>query len=142
MGEKISEQEATKRAYALSKILRCPVCQGLNVADSRSDAAVAMKKRIYELVEMGYSEEQIIDYFTDRYGDWVLLKPKSEHWMVWMVPGALLMLGFGGIVLYFRSQKKEPSSGKKEPETTLDLSKNSKKEDDYRQKILSELEDD
>ena len=52
-------EETEQRTFALSKKLRCPVCQGLSVADSRSDAAVAMKNRIQELVEMGYSDDQM-----------------------------------------------------------------------------------
>ena len=54
-------REVEQRTYALGKILRCPVCQGLSVADSQSDAAVAMKNRIQELVALGYADEQIVD---------------------------------------------------------------------------------
>ena len=66
-----SAEEVETRTYELGKILRCPVCQGLSVADSQSDAAVAMKNRIKELVAMGYSDDQIIDYFIGRYGEFI-----------------------------------------------------------------------
>lgn len=90
-----TKEEAENRTFELSKKLRCPVCQGLSVADSRSDAAVAMKNRIQELVEMGYSDEQIVNYFIGRYGEWALLKPKYEHRFVWVAPIVLTVLGLG-----------------------------------------------
>ena len=63
------------------------------MADSQSDAAVAMKNRIKELVAMGYSDDRIIDYFVGRYGEFVLLEPKAEHWFVWWMQ--LIGLGAG-----------------------------------------------
>ena len=96
-----SQEEVETRTYGLAKILRCPVCQGLSVADSRSDAAVAMKNRIEELVALGYDDEQIIDYFVQRYGEFTLLRPKDEHWIVWTAPGAAALLGFFVVVLQF-----------------------------------------
>ena len=123
------------RSYALAKILRCPVCQGLSVADSRSDAAVAMKDRIRELVEMGYSDEQIIDYFVGRYGEFTLLKPKYEHWFVWIAPIVLAILGVGIVVARVRSQ----ASTTVDPEETKSASPNDASK--YRQQILAELEE-
>ena len=89
-----SALEVERRTYDLSKELRCPVCQGLSVADSRSDAAVAMKMRIQELVEQGYSDDQIVNYFIGRYGEWALLKPKYEHRFVWIAPIVVSIFGF------------------------------------------------
>ena len=64
------------------------------MADSRSDAAVAMKMRIQELVEQGYSDDQIVNYFIGRYGEWALLKPKYEHRFVWIAPIVVSIFGF------------------------------------------------
>jgi cytochrome c-type biogenesis protein CcmH len=91
--------EAAERTMALAHRLRCPVCQGLSVADSTSDAAVGMKTRIAELVAYGYTEEQITDYFEDRYGTWILLAPPpAGHELLWALPvlAALAALGFLG----------------------------------------------
>lgn len=87
--------------------LRCPVCQGLSVNDSPADGARAMKARIRELVAMGYSREQIEDYFVARYGTWVLLAPPVErqHWAVYLAPVAFLVGGLGVIGLSFRARK-------------------------------------
>ena len=105
------QEEVETRTYGLAKILRCPVCQGLSVADSRSDAAVAMKNRIEELVALGYDDEQIIDYFVQRYGEFTLLRPKDEHWIVWTAPGAAALLGFLVVVLQLRRKEKVSTEG-------------------------------
>ena len=140
VGAPPSVEISKERAFALSKILRCPVCQGLNVADSRSDAAVAMKNRIYELVAMGYSDAQIVDYFTDRYGDWVLLQPKSEHWVVWVVPGLLTVVSLIALPLYFRRRADESLETPNIEEMGTNAAQNESDNDMYRQRILSELE--
>ena len=67
------EATAVARTERLQKALRCPVCQGLSVSDSPADAARAMGNRIEELVRQGYTEDQITEYFVDRYGAWVEL---------------------------------------------------------------------
>ena len=130
--------EAQDRTERLSKRLRCPVCQGLSVADSRSDAAVAMKKRIQKLVEQGYSEEQVEDYFIDRYGEWVLLKPKYDHWFVWIAPIVAAVAGLG-FVLVHTARRRDADEGASE----LDLKTEKDmlpEEDEYRAKILAELD--
>jgi len=93
-----SAADLEEQVYALTTRLRCPVCQGLNVAESRSETALAMKGRIHELVSMGYSPDQIVAYFTDRYGDWVLLDPprKGINWFLWLGPVVLVL---GGMVV-------------------------------------------
>ena len=133
-------EEVEQRTYDLGKVLRCPVCQGLSVADSQSDAAVAMKNRIKELVALGYSDDQIIDYFIGRYGEFVLLQPKSEHWFVWWMPLFGLCVGVGIVALRWRSDSTSDS------ETVLDTSiasteDSSMETDKYRARLLAELED-
>ena len=132
--------EVEQRTYDLGKVLRCPVCQGLSVADSQSDAAMAMKNRIKELVALGYSDDQIIDYFIGRYGEFVLLQPKSEHWFVWWMPLFGLGLGGGMVALRWRSDSTS------DPDTILETSPasiadSSAKTDKYRAQLLEELED-
>ncbi len=56
-----SSEEIDVRVEALTTTLRCPVCQGLNVAESRSEAALAMQARIRELVVQGYTQQQVVD---------------------------------------------------------------------------------
>ena len=134
-----STEEVETRTYDLGKILRCPVCQGLSVADSQSDAAVAMKNRIKELVAMGYSDDQIIDYFIGRYGEFVLLQPKSEHWFVWWMPLIGLGAGIGLVALRWRSSTAEVES--ESEATTEPVAPLTEDQDKYRAQLLAELED-
>ncbi len=83
------------RAYEVGLLLRCPVCQGMPIADSPADMAQSMMARIREMSAEGHSKDEIIAYFTERYGDWVLLEPRKEglNWLVWVMPPVLLLLG-------------------------------------------------
>jgi cytochrome c-type biogenesis protein CcmH len=83
------------RVQALGKLLRCPMCQGLSIADSGSSAARAQMDRVRELVAEGQSDAEIRAYFVARYGEWALLEPSTEgfNWLVWLGPPALLLLG-------------------------------------------------
>ena len=85
------------RTEALSKELRCPVCQALSVADSNSEAARAMRQRIHDFVGQGYTDDQIVDYFTDRYGEWVRLEPPAtgRHLLVGLAPLFAAVVGAG-----------------------------------------------
>jgi cytochrome c-type biogenesis protein CcmH len=83
------------RVQALGKLLRCPMCQGLSIADSGSSAARAQMDRVRELVAEGESDDEIRAYFVARYGEWALLEPEAHglNWLVWLGPGGLLVLG-------------------------------------------------
>jgi cytochrome c-type biogenesis protein CcmH len=141
--ERPTAEEVETRTYALGKILRCPVCQGLSVADSQSDAAVAMKNRIKELVSMGYSDDQIIDYFIGRYGEFVLLEPKAEHWFVWWMPLIGLGAGIGLVALRWRSGTVEADTVVEttEAQKTEESASVNAEHDKYRAQLLAELED-
>lgn len=132
------EVEIDARTQALSKGLRCPVCQGLSVADSSSDAAVNMKARIRELIAAGYTEAQIEAYFIDRYGAWVLLDPPDEgvNRVLQLGPSIALVLGALGVGLLIRGQlAAKPAAPTPRPAPTP------KADDPYAQRVLDELED-
>ncbi len=99
------EPIATARTERLQKALRCPVCQGLSVSDSPSDAARAMGDRIEELVREGYTEDQVTEYFVDRYGSWVELEPPSEeHRTLFLAPFVALVIGVLGLLVWARKR--------------------------------------
>lgn len=84
-----------QRTQEIASGLRCPVCQGLSIADSPSEMAVNMKAEVRSMVAKGYTREQIETYFVRSYGEFVLLEPKFEgvNALVWILPIAALLLG-------------------------------------------------
>src|SRR5260221_5612978 len=65
------------RTREIATELRCVVCQNLSVADSPSEMAQQMRTIVREQLQAGKSPEQIKDFFVSKYGEWVLLKPKT-----------------------------------------------------------------
>jgi cytochrome c-type biogenesis protein CcmH len=118
-GTPIAGEELFRRTNQVSGLLRCPVCQGLSVADSPSEMAVNMKAQVRELLGRGYTEKQILQYFELSYGQFVLLEPKFEGMssLVWMIPIAALLLGVA--VVYFKLKKLEAplSTANRQPPT-------------------------
>ena len=92
------------RARELAGRLRCPVCQGESVADSPSETAVAMNRLVAEQVDAGRSDAEILAFFRQRYGDWILLDPpaRGRTLLVWALPAAALVVGLTAIVLSVR----------------------------------------
>jgi cytochrome c-type biogenesis protein CcmH len=86
-----------QRLMSLSENLRCLVCQNESLASSPSDLAQDLREEIRAQMRKGKSDEQVIDYLTRRYGDFVLYKPpfKPLTWLLWLGPAALLA-GVGG----------------------------------------------
>jgi cytochrome c-type biogenesis protein CcmH len=103
-GTPIAGAQLEKRTNELSGLLRCPVCQGMSVADSPAEMAVNMKGQVHELLQRGYTEEQILTYFERSYGQFVLLKPKFEGTttLVWLLPAVALLIGAAILFVTFR----------------------------------------
>ncbi len=95
---------ADSEAMRIGQKLRCPVCQGMPIAESPSEMAQDMMSRIREKLDAGESEQDIVDHFVSRYGEWVLLEPKREglNWTLWILPVMALLLGAGLIFRYAR----------------------------------------
>ena len=112
-------EDVEKITHDIASGLRCPVCQGLSVADSPSHTAVAMKDRVRFLVEQGYSPEQIDAYFVSRYGEWVLLAPPARGltWLLWLGPFALL--GAGALWAIGAVARREPAPAADAPKLAL-----------------------
>ena len=98
-GQPLSGVQLEARATEVGSLLRCPQCQGLSVADSPVDAAIAMQARVRRLVGLGYTEEQILAYFETSYGEFIRLSPKPEGFnlVVWILPVLAFLLGVGVI---------------------------------------------
>lgn len=98
--------EARVRAIALAKSLRCPQCQNQNLVESNASQAYKLRLEVYEMVDQGRSNEEIIQIMTNRFGDFVNYKPpiKAETWALWGGPLLLLAGLFGGILWRVRKR--------------------------------------
>jgi cytochrome c-type biogenesis protein CcmH len=96
------KDEATKlRFQTLSKELRCPKCQNQNLADSNAKIAVDLRKNLYNLLQEGKTDQEIIDFMVYRYGDFVLYRPqlKKQTYILWFGP-IVIILGFALSVIF------------------------------------------
>ena len=88
-----------EQTVEIAKQLKCPVCQNVPVAYSQSQLAVEMRQVIREKVAQGESEDAIIQYFVDRYGEDVLLEPRREGFglLLWVTSVGVVV--FGAVVV-------------------------------------------
>ena len=84
--------------------LRCVVCQNLSVADSPSEMANQMRGLIRERLAAGDTPEQVVRYFVDRYGEWILLAPAPHGFnlVVWAAPVVAVLAGLTAVTLLLR----------------------------------------
>jgi cytochrome c-type biogenesis protein CcmH len=96
------------RVLKIAAELRCLVCQNQTIADSHADLAVDLRRQVREMLLRGDSEQQILDYMTARYGDFVLYRPplKPATAVLWFAPGALLVVGLAVLVLVLRRRSR------------------------------------
>ena len=99
-----------RRYDSLIEELRCLVCQNQNLADSNADLAKDLREKTYQMIRAGSSDEEIIDYMVNRYGDFVLYRPpvKLSTVILWTGPFILLLIGLWGLVRLVRKRQKQP----------------------------------
>ena len=98
------------RARALSKELRCLVCQNQSIDDSEADLAGDLRRVVRERLLAGDSDEQIIRFVAERYGDFALLRPpfKTSTYILWVGPGVILVVGIGVVWIFLRRRRAAP----------------------------------
>src|SRR3954468_8332537 len=91
--ERLADPALEARARALSKELRCLVCQNESIDDSNADLAHDLRVLVRERLVAGDSDQQVLAYLRSRYGDFVLLRPPFEPatWFLWFGPPGLLI---------------------------------------------------
>src|SRR5262249_23194835 len=101
---KAENLQAENRIRNLEENLRCLVCQNQTLADSNAELAEDLRKQVREQVAAGKTDEQIVDYLVQRYGDFVLYDPplKARTLLLWFGPFALLAGAGAGLVLVLR----------------------------------------
>jgi cytochrome c-type biogenesis protein CcmH len=103
---------AQARAVKLSETLRCLVCQNQTIADSNAELAVDLRRQVREQIAAGKSDDEIITYMTDRYGDFVLYRPpvKATTMLLWGGPLLLLILGAVALLRIMRERRAAPEA--------------------------------
>ena len=99
-------QDPEARIQNLGKQLRCPVCRGVPIADSPADLSKQMMEIVRQQVQEGKTDEEILKYFEERYGEWVLLAPKTQgiNLAIWILP-ALFIIG-GAVFILYRTHRR------------------------------------
>lgn len=110
-GEMLSGAELTRVTEEVTALMRCPVCQGLSVADSPTESALAMKSEARELLAAGFTGDQVLAYFERSYGEFIRLSPKPEGFnlVVWILPVVGLLIG--ALVIGARVRRRRPARG-------------------------------
>lgn len=107
------------RARALSKELRCMVCQNQSIDDSDAPLARDLRVLVRERLQAGDSDRQVIDFLVARYGEFVLLKPRFSSYtaLLWLGPAAIVLLGAFGLLMLWRRASKRTGLDPASPET-------------------------
>ena len=97
-------EDADDEAYRIGKVIRCPLCQGMSIAESPSPIARGMMNTVRELLAQGKNQEEIIAYFERSYGEFVRLEPQTHgvNILVYILPPALLLAGIIGLLVASR----------------------------------------
>lgn len=108
-GTAILDPVREARVQALGKQLRCAVCQGVSIADSPASMARAQLDKVRELVVQEKTDDEIYDYFVERYGEWALMEPKKSGVTLglWVFP---LILLAGGVLFIVASARGKPAA--------------------------------
>ncbi|MBW8316227.1 MAG: cytochrome c-type biogenesis protein CcmH [Hydrogenophaga sp.] len=95
-----ADPELEARMVRITAELRCLVCQNQTIADSHAGLAIDLKNQVREMLRRGDSDQQIIAFMTERYGDFVLYRPplKRTTAILWFGPAILLV---GGLLILF-----------------------------------------
>ena len=108
-------QEA--RARSLFRQIRCLVCQNESIDDSDADLADDLRKLVRVQISQGRTDAEVRKYLTDRYGDFVLLKPRfsAGNAILWIGPFAVVLIGVAGVIMIRRRETEtEPLSAEEE----------------------------
>ncbi len=99
------------RMLRITSELRCLVCQNQTIADSHADLAVDLRQEVREMLQKGQSDQQVMDFMTARYGDFVLYRPpvKATTLLLWYGPATMALAGLIVLVLVLRRRSRMPA---------------------------------
>ena len=105
--EILADPGLENRARAISKQLRCLVCQNQSIDDSDAPLARDLRIVVRERLTAGASDDEVIRFVAERYGDFVLLSPpfKATTYALWFGPAALLLIGAAAVAAFLRRRR-------------------------------------
>ena len=103
----LENQEQELRARNISKNIRCMVCQNQSIDESNAPLAKDLRILIRNKIKEGKKDKEIYIFLTDRYGDFILLKPplKSSTLALWLLPFIFLIIGF--FIVFHHNKKSD-----------------------------------
>lgn len=115
-GRPLSGPALEARTVEIASLIRCPVCQGMSIADSPAEMAINMKHQVHALLERGYTQDQVLDYFVRSYGQFVLLKPefRGVNTLVWILP--LIALAIGVTLVLVKAKRLQQAGNPSTPQ--------------------------
>ena len=96
--------ELEQKVFQIARQLRCPVCRAESAADSNATTSIEFRNIIQEQLLAGKNEVEILTFFRERYGDWILLQPPKRglHLVVWLMPIMVGVIALLSLVVIFR----------------------------------------
>lgn len=106
--EMLADPALEARAREISQGLRCVVCQNESIDESNADLAGDLRRLVRERLMAGDSDQQVVQFIVDRYGDFVLLRPpvKPATYPLWAAPVVILAIATTIIILYLRRRRR------------------------------------
>lgn len=110
--ERLADPALEQRARVISEELRCLVCQNQSIDASDAQLAKDLRLVVRERIAAGDSDDEVRDFLVDRYGEFVLLRPRAHGvgLLLWALPPALLLIAGAGLFLAFRRRSAVPGS--------------------------------
>lgn len=96
-----------QRYQKLIEELRCPKCQNQNLADSNSPISQDLRQQVYEQIQQGRADQEIVDYMVYRYGEFILYRPKlsKKTYFLWFGPIVFILIGLIALIIIIRKQR-------------------------------------
>jgi cytochrome c-type biogenesis protein CcmH len=106
------DDQLRQRYQLLSAELRCPKCQNQNIADSNAPIAADLREQLYQQLHEGRTDQQIVDYMVQRYGEFVLYRPRwnSVTLVLWLAPLILLGLALWVLLASLRNNRSQAAA--------------------------------
>jgi len=129
----------------IAKELNCPTCTGINLSDCRTQTCEQWRDQIGSLVEEGYEKQEVLDYFSSRYGPQVLQEPPKQGFTLtlWLLPGLALLAGGVWLAYTIRAWRKQQpqtvSAGPTQTSVAPSSPDNSEPPDDYLSQVDKDL---